>query len=166
MPFLYIDKQSGISRAVAALHQVGAGHRVPLLQALHRGRITLLEARRPGSSKLFKLWAATAARTPAVALIGDDDCASPDGPDTWPIAPRMLRWARFILIHGGGQPDRYEHAVRLAEASGRLMMVECSSANVEAWQEAAARWAVNAQGEVMRPPPESLHPSLDKGHVQ
>lgn len=166
MPFLCIDKRSDIPRAISAMQQAGTGHRVPLLQALYCGRIALLEAQRTSSSKLFKQWAA-AARMPAAALIGDDDHASPDGPDTWPIAWRMFRWARFVLIHGGGgRPEHYERAVQLAEASGRLVMVECSSANVEAWRGAAARWAVNAQGEIMRPPPGSPHPSLDVGHVQ
>ena len=166
MPLLHIDKRSDIPRAIAAMQQAGAGHRVPLLQALYRGRIALLEAQRNSSSKLFKCWTA-AACMPAAALIGDDDHANLDGPDTWPVAQRMFRWARFVLIHGGGgRPEHYEHAVQLTEACGRLVMVECSSANVEAWRDAAARWAANAQGEVMQPPPGLPHPSLDKGHVQ
>ena len=106
-------------------------------------------------------------RLPALALLGDDDHATPDGPDTWPIAQRALRWARFVLIHGGvGRPEHYEYAIALAVAHRRLLMIESSSANVPAWRAASERWAVGARGQVMQPPPGFPHPSLDRGAMQ
>ncbi len=82
-----------------------------------------------------------------------------DGPDTWPIARRALRWARLILIHGGpGDASHYEFAVELAKRYRRLVMVECSSTNIAAWERSASKWCAGAEGLVMRPPPGGVHP--------
>ena len=59
-------------------------------------------------------------------------------------------------------------AVRLPALAliGRVLMIECSSANITTWQEAASKWAVGAQGQVLQPPPGCVHPSLEKGRMQ
>ena len=107
-----------------------------------------------------------ASRLPALALLGDDDHATPDGPDTWPGARRVLAWARFILIHGGaGHPEQYEHAIALTCLHKRLVLIECASANIEAWKAAARRWGMGGEGLVMQPPPGFPHPSLDRGSM-
>jgi len=161
--FLRVDSWADIHGAIAKMQAAGVGHRIPLLQGLLHGRIARMEFQRDGSARQFKQWAA-ASRLPALALLGDDDHAVPDGPDSWPCARRVLRWARFVLIHGGsGRPEHYEYAAHLTGIHGRLVMVECSSANISAWQAAAERWAVGAQGLTMRPPLGCPHPSLDRG---
>ncbi len=161
-----IDCWDDIPPAIARLQAAGAGHRVPLLQAFYRGQIAHLEMHRHSSARLFKLWAAMS-RLPALALLGDDDHATPDGPGTWLLAPRVLRWARFIVIHGGaGRPEHYEHVVALTAVHRRVLMIESSSANIPAWQAAAERWAVGAQGLTMQPPPGFPHPSLDRSAMQ
>lgn len=161
-----INSRDDIPPAIARMQAAGAGHRVPLLQAVYHGRIAHAELHRGTSARYFKLWAA-ASYLPALALVGDDDHATPDGPDTWPIAQRVLRWARFILIHGGaGRPEHYEHAIELTGAFRRVAMIECSSANIEAWLQAAKRWAVGARGQIMQPPQGCPHPSLDRSKVQ
>lgn len=164
-PFVRIDAWNDIPRAISLMQQAGVP-RCPALQALYQGRIAHLEVQRTGSTKLFKVWA-KAVRLPALALIGDDDHATSDGPTTWSVAPRLLRWAKFVLIHGGaGMPSHYEYAVTMTELFGRVLMIECSSANITAWQEAASKWAVGAQGQVLQPPPGCVHPSLEKGRMQ
>ena len=164
--FLKINRWADVPAAIATMQAAGAGHRIPLMQALYHGRIAHLELHRGGSARLFKLWAAMS-RLPALALLGDDDHAVPDGPDTWPLAPRVLRWARFIVVHGGaGRPEHYEHVLALTAVHRRVVMVECSSANIPAWQAAAQRWAIGAQGLTMQPPPGCPHPSLDRGSMQ
>lgn len=106
-------------------------------------------------------------RLPALALLGDDDHASLDGPDTWTVAPRVLRWARLVVIHGGaGRPEHYEHVLALTAVHRRVVMVECSSVNISVWQAAAERWTVGAQGLTMQPPPGCPHPSLDRSEMQ
>ncbi len=164
--FLRIDAWSDIPSAIAKMQVAGAGHRVPLLQALYRGQIAHLEMHRHSSARLFKQWAAMS-RLPALALLGDDDHSLLDGPDTWPLAPRILRWARFIVVHSGaGRPEHYEHVLALTAVYRRVVMIECSSGNIAAWQAAAERWAVGAQGLTMQPPPGCPHPSLERSKAQ
>lgn len=156
--FVKIDRWEDVPAAISRMQTAGADHRVPILRSLYRGVIAHLEIGRDGSVGLFKRWAA-AIHLPGLALIGDDDHAPVDGPDTWPIAHRALRWARFVLIHGGpGATLHYEYAVELAKRHRRLVMVECSSANIALWERAASKWCAGAEGLVMRPPPGGVHP--------
>ncbi len=165
-PFVKINVRDDIPPAIAKMQAAGAGHRVPLLQSVYHGRIAHVELHRGTSARYFKLWAAMV-RLPALALLGDDDHAVPDDPDTWPLAPRVLRWARFVVVHGGaGRPEHYEHVLALTAVHQRVVMIESSSANVPAWQAAAERWAVGAQGLIMQPPLGCPHPSLDRSRMQ
>jgi len=155
-----IDCWDDIPGAISDMQRAGAGHRVPLLQALYQGRIAHLETQRSASPKLLKLWCAKV-RLPAVLLLGDDDHMFPFGPGTWPFAARAIRWARFIVIHGASdQPDHYEQAIALAEQFGRLLLVECPSTGIEAWERAADRFNQSAHRLVLRPPSGSVHPTL------
>jgi len=164
--FLKIDCWDDIPPAITRLQAAGAGHRVPLLQALYHGQIAHLEMHRHSSARLFKQWAAMS-RLPALVLLGDDDHSPLDGPDTWPLAPRVLRWARFVVVHGGaGRPEHYEHVLALTAVHQRVVMIECSSANIPAWQAAAERWAIGARGLTMQPPSGCPHPSLDRSGMQ
>jgi len=164
--FLKISCRDDIPGAIAKLQAAGAGHRMPLLQAVYHGEIANLEMHRHSSARLFKQWAAMS-RLPALALLGDDDHSPLDGPDTWPLAPRVLRWARFVVVHGGaGRPEHYEHVLALTAVHQRVVMVECSSATISAWQAAAERWAVGARGLTMQPPSDCPHPSLDRSGIQ
>lgn len=160
--FVHIDSFDAIPAAIGRMQLAGADHRVPVLRALYRGEIAHLELGWNGSANTFKRWAASI-ELPGLALIGDDDHAAADGPDTWPIARRVLRWARFVLIHGGtGDALHYEYAVELAKRYRRLVMIECTSATIAAWENAASRWCAGAAGLVMRPPPGVVHPALSK----
>jgi hypothetical protein len=165
-PVLKINTWDDIPAAISRLQVAGAGHRIPVLQALYNRRIAHLDMHRASSARLFKQWAAMS-RLPALALLGDDDHSPLDGPDTWPLAPRVLRWARFVVVHGGaGRPEHYEHVLALTAIYRRVVMIECSSANIQAWQAAAERWAVGAQGLTMQPPLDCPHPSLDRSRMQ
>jgi hypothetical protein len=138
--FARIDRWQDIPAAISRFQLAGAGHRVPLLRALYEGRIAHLELQRSGSAGLFKRWAAMI-RLPGMVLLGDDDHAVNDGPDAWPIARRVLRWARFVLIHGGaGAPEHYELAIQLTKQHGRLVLVESASTRISDWEDAASRW--------------------------
>lgn len=166
IPFVTINTWDDIPPAIARMQVAGAGHRVPLLQALYHSHIAYADMHRGTSSGYFKRFAA-AVCLPAVVVLGDDDHATPDGPSTWPIASRVLRWAEYVMIHGGaGRPEHYEQAITLARIFRRLAMVECSSANVEAWQAAALRWAPRAPRLTMQPLAGCLHPSLDRSTAQ
>ena len=164
-PAMTINSRADIPAAISAMQQAGAHHRVPLLQALYYGRIALLDLYRPGSATLVKRWMA-AVRLPAIASIGDDDDVLEQGPGTWPVAPRLLRWARFVVVHGApGAPEHYEHAVKLAWVYRRVLLIECSSANVAAWTAAAERWCTGAEGVTLAPPAGVAHPCRKPGDL-
>ena len=87
-----------------------------LLQALYRGLIAHLDVSRCTSGGEVKRFI-TAARRPAVVLIGDDD-DTPSGPAGFKTAQRLLAWAHHVVIHGaGGDPEHYRAAVIAAQVT-------------------------------------------------
>lgn len=155
----HVDRWDQIPAAINRLQTGGAGFRVPPLQALYRGEIAYLEIGRDASAGLFKRWAA-AIQLPDLALIGDDDQAALEGPDTWPIARRALQWTRFAIIHGArGEVAHYELAVDLAKRHRRAVIIECSSAALPAWERAASKWCTSGAQLVLRPKPGVSHPA-------
>ena len=128
-------------------------HRVPLLQALYHGEIGFLEVARRGSGGKLKTFIA-GVKHPAIVLLGDDDEAS-TGPAGWAVAERAFRWARGIILHGSGaQVEHYSDAVTAAKGVGQLVMVECTTTNLDAWFRAAQRWRRRQAGVLVhRVPP-------------
>ena len=133
---LPVNAWHDIPAAIATLQAAGALHRIPMLRALYAGRIAHFEAARNTSAGAIKAFM-RAASLPAVVLLGDDDHAS-TGPAGWPIARRLLRWARHVVIHGTGpKPEHYEAAVQTAEHVGRVLFIETASDAVGTWRRAA-----------------------------
>ena len=103
---------------------------MPLVNALADGQITLVIPTRRDRAPLDAMRRAT---RPVVVLIGDDDYAS-TGPNGWRCAQKVTRWARAALVHGaGGERQHYEAAIMGAEAHGRFVLVETSSAYALPW---------------------------------
>ena len=103
--FANIECWDHITDSISPMQTAGAEHRVPILRAFYRGEIAHLKIWRNESASTFKRWAA-AIQPPGLVLIGDDDHAASDGPEAWPIARRVIRWGRFILIHAGAGNGR------------------------------------------------------------
>jgi hypothetical protein len=75
---------------------------------------------------------------PLLAWIGDDD-DTPTGPDGWRPALAAIHWARGAMLHAaGGEAAHYANAVIGTLATGRMLLVETSTARVEAWATALA----------------------------
>ncbi len=152
-----IDTLEDARRAIDLYSRTGFDFRIPLIQGVLDGRIAHDEVQRPGSARRLKAFLALTARRPTLILVGDDDDA-PTGPDGWPTARRLMRWARVVVLHGtGAERWHYETSVNTAELCGRLLMVETSSAMLPAWMAATKRWAPAAGVQVLRVP-EGLPP--------
>lgn len=156
-----INGWDDIPRAIAVLQLAGtpgAEGRVVCLQALYRGLIAHLDVNRATSSGEVKRFIA-GVRLPAVVLVGDDDDA-PTGPAGFKPAQRLLAWAHHVVIHGAaGDPEHYRAAVIAAQVTGRLLLIECVSKTIPAWQAAARKWATGAVVQVLQPPPGQSHPT-------
>ena len=138
-----ISTPADLLRAIDAYTQAGAPHRAVFLRALWQGRIAHWEPQRVGSCGKAKLFLRQV-RKPALVVIGDDDGIS-SGPAGWSVAPRLLRWARQVVVHGSGAVvAEYDAMVTAAEMTGRLLLIETSSRCLPAWVEAANRWAPTA----------------------
>ena len=154
-----IERREDIPLTIAFLHSLGGAPelRIPVLQALYDGRIAALDIGARTSAKDVKLFLASA-KKPTLAILGDD-VDEPAGPAGMPCVERLLRWARTVIVHGsGGQIADYIAAVAAAERYGRVLLVECRSEAIEAWHEAACRWAPKANGLIIRPPAGAQHP--------
>ena len=154
-----INTREDLPRAIAAMTQAGAGHEVPLYSALYQGRICLLPVFRSTPARMVKLWQAKVSG-PAVAVIGDDAQLADDGPSHWPVAPRLMRWARFVVVHGAaGRAEEYQHIVELAQVHRRVLVIECSAARIPDWKLAADVHGRGAIGQVIEPAPGFQHPA-------
>jgi len=156
---------ANLARAIALLHEMAATHHVPLLQAVARDEIALTMVQPGQAPPLGRL---DKTNRPAILILSDDDDHTRLGPDGWPCAARIMRWAGAGLIHGtGGQAEHYVVAVQGALVARRLVIVETSSWRADAWAEAAHRLMPPHRVLQIRPYPGEVHPILPmSGTVQ
>jgi hypothetical protein len=129
-----INSSADLPGAIVFAEQVGAHHRAYLLRQRMAGRIGLYEVFRDTSARLFKRFASAAGPGPMLLVVGADDGLN-DGPEAWPLAQRMIRWASAIVLHGtGAEIVHYEWAVQGAEVHRRALLIECASATLPAWE--------------------------------
>ncbi len=108
---------------------------MPLVEALRSGIIAVQFLHRTERAPLGDM---RRSELPLLAWIGDDDELS-CGPDGWRPALAAIRWARGAMLHAaGGEAVHYANAVMGALATGRLLLVETSTAHVHAWAAALA----------------------------
>lgn len=98
--------------------------------------------------------------SPAIALVGDDpDLADARavGPDHWPTAHFLSRWATAAFVHGAGaEPGLYaELPDTTRQAGGRLALVETNADHVITWGRLFARQGINVQ---LLIPTDGVHP--------
>lgn len=147
---------AGISLALAVAREFGEDFRRPLFDPIPHGAhaLTFLMPRQaPPLSELDR------ARCPGIVLLTDDDDSTRLGPDGWRFTPRVMRWARGVLLHGtGGLPEHYRLAARMAQTCRKLVVVETGSALLDAWQEAALKGGVRPGLIVRLEPTNGVHP--------
>lgn len=147
---------ANVARAIAMMETAREGFRADLLRSMSSGDVALTVLGTGQTPPLSKL---NHTQLPAIVLLTDDDDATRLGPDGWPHAARILRWARGAMLHGtGGQPGHYKLAVLGALQHRRLVLVETSSAQLGAWATMAFRTIAPGRILVLQPPDGGVHP--------
>lgn len=159
----------------APIH-IGAGHAVQMISLMQAARadwhVPVVQAALRGESQTMIL--AAGARMPLamldpvrnpkplIVILGDDYGPS-EGPDAFPQARRLFRWARWMMLHGaGGEPWHYAMAAEAAVLMGRVLIVETSSAGLPAWVAFKADHAPKVQGVSFRVPEgQPAHPAAE-----
>lgn len=158
-PF-YVNKPADLERLIG-ITQAAAPHRLPLLQAVRAGVLSLCELTREAPLPTRKL---ERCPRPVIVLIGDDDGLD-CGPDGWRARPRLAGWARHAFIHAtGGDVPSYDLAVSLALERRSLVLIETGSVHGMNWHRLFARCGVPTVNLVPRNG--SVHPvPTPRGHV-
>lgn len=129
-----------LAHMITVAEQAGATGFAHLLRAVQTSRVAALLAISPGcSGGDWKRFTRTAAAAPAIAVIGDDDYCN-RGPAAYPMAPRAIRWARFVMLHAAAaERTHYEAAIFAAQLTGRALIIECGTATADAWADEIRR---------------------------
>ena len=138
-PFPFKTREQMADLAVR-LTQAGAHHQVPLIRAAMAGKLRFAFIL-PGTRLPLRLLdAATDPRPFAVILAGDGPNSA--GPQDFPQARRLLRWAGGIILHAtGGLPEHYALAAGATMVLRRLVLVETCTARESEWCDLAVSLA-------------------------
>jgi hypothetical protein len=166
VPRLRVENFDDLAAAIVLNEQAGAIGQAHCMRALLLGRIAYYSLLPETSSSGFKAFARATSRKPAIALIGDDD-GFDRGPPGWRLAERALRWANGVLLHGAGaELQHYEAAIQAAEMGRRVLVIECSSATLDAWA-ALVRAAPHRPSTLVIVPRGGAHPlPADRSKMQ
>lgn len=149
-----LSSETIIAATIVRLEATGEGFRTPLFRAAGAGVLNLAIACNgaPVHARFLKQ------HSPAVVLVPDDH---PDatGPDAWPQARKLARWAGLVALHAtGGQHEHYrlfaDHAVRC----GRLLVVEIELRHLAAWHDLMLREHQPGAVLCLTPRPGNHHP--------
>ncbi|WP_237214206.1 hypothetical protein [Falsiroseomonas oryziterrae] len=153
-----LSKAEQISRLIGVAHQAGELHEAVWLAAVQRGEIAAA-AVEPGGRIPLRVLDTQPGQRPLLILLRGDG-VTPVGPDGFPQARRILRWARAIILHGAGaEPQHYATAVASAMATGRAVIVETTTAHLPAWRAVRDRVAANTPTlQIETRPGEPAHP--------
>jgi hypothetical protein len=145
-------KRDKIPEAIAFMHRHGAGWHAPLLTAAGEGLIRF--AMIPPTGRMaVSLLDMEKHRLPFIPVLNGDGYDA-QGPDAFPQAIRLMRWARFMVLHGaGGQAFHYAMAVEAALIWQRVLFVECRGDHLQDWIDLKARIAPTTPGIIWKVPP-------------
>jgi pimeloyl-ACP methyl ester carboxylesterase len=138
-----VSDRAGLAETIVRAEQAGKRHVVPVLRAAAAGMINAGFVMR---GHPFAMRPMKRGRRPVLIILGDDDHQA-TGPAGWPQAERLLRWARLVVLHGaGGEPQHYAAAVLAAQEHRRVLMIETSSGQIEAWRRLIGRVQPRVRG--------------------
>ncbi len=145
-----IRSRAELADAINAAVHAGAIGTALLFTALYRQEICHQQILPGGSVGTAKRFIKAVGDRPSVLLVGDDDGVD-RGPDGFPAANKALDWARWILLHAAGaEREHYHLAIAAAHLHRRVLIIECSTATLPAWQPLVtrARNRVGAPGDL------------------
>lgn len=162
MPLLNNPPAARISAAISAIQAAREAHHAPLLRALLADEIALAVLA-PGERLPLATLDPCRFRKPLVVLMGGDGAAADGsrdcGPEGWRQSRRLLRWARWTLLHAtGGEEKHYERAVEAARRFRRVLLVECGTATLPAWLALRDEVTPGCAGVVLQCRPGDYHP--------
>lgn len=157
---LTLASKAQMAEVIGQAERLGQGFRLPIYRAVLACRINLTEVTRGGvvPSRALK----TSPR-PLLIVLGDDDHV-PSGPDGWPQARKLLRWAKAVVIHAaGGEAQHYEAIVAITRRSDRCLLIETTSGHLDAWLDLVrARRPALPVLAIKVPPGDPQHPTLQR----
>lgn len=137
--------------------QAGADWHLPLFRAALRGELAFAIVP-PGARLPLRMLDPVRHSLPLVVVLSGDGLV-PAGLGDFAQAHRLLRWARFILLHGaGGEAFHYEVATEAARQTGRVLVVETTSGLLPAWIALRLRLAADTPSLVVATKPGVIHP--------
>ncbi len=127
--------RTAIAQTIVQLEAIGEGFRAPLFRAAAAGRLAVATAigGTPVPARFLKL------SRPTVIVLADDHPGA-TGPDAWPQAKKLLRWAHSAVFHAAsGDPAHYAMISAATVQCGRMLLVELEFRHMQAWMRLAAR---------------------------
>lgn len=127
--------RAAIAETIVRQETMGEGFRNPLFRAASFGLLSVATAigGTPALSRTLK-------QSRPIVVVLADDCPDATGPDGWPQARNLLRWARGAVFHAaGGRAEEYEMIAGAAIICGRLLLVEMELRHMRAWGRLAER---------------------------
>jgi len=111
-----------------------APHIVPMLTASYHDQMSLACVERGIAAPLRVL---DRARKPAAVVIGDDHADGFDvGPTGFSGLPRLLRWARFVVVNATGPVrQHYQEFVAMTLEHRKFLLIETGTSRSDAWAE-------------------------------
>lgn len=129
----FVSSRAELQQVASRMVQAGVPQAV-LFAAAAAGKIALVYVPAPDSP-----WPVQTVRRltrPAVMLLAGDPGYGETsfGPGRWRCAAKAKAWAASAIVHGGaGERAHYVSALAMAELMGRVVMIETTSALVDAW---------------------------------
>jgi len=133
-PFL-LSRRDDLETACARLAALHAPL-LPLVRAAADGRLNMMHITDPSAP--WPGGAVKKSKRPVAVVIGADpgDGSADVLPTDWKCARHLRKWCAAAMVHGaGGEPVHYRTAAVMAEAAGRFVLVECSSAAAPIWSD-------------------------------
>lgn len=126
---LNMGARTAMDAAIARLLQTHEAFRVPLLRAARDGALSfaMAENGRAVPASFLK------PSRPRLVILADDHPGAA-GPDAWPQARELMRWAHSAVFHAAaGDPFDYAMIAGATVACGWLLLVEMELRHMQAW---------------------------------